>query len=79
MIYRRSLICTLYVKKIITKPENSVDGKKHTHTNYFKGIENYSFGDVITWDNNKQNAVKFTGKYGANKIAKRYNGFIKEI
>lgn len=66
-------------QKIITKPENSVDGKKHIHINYFKGMERYSFGDVIAWDKSKKDAVKFTNKHNANKIAKRYNGFIREI
>ena len=59
--------------------EISVNGKKHIHTNYFKGIEMYSFGYIMAWDDNKQNAVKFTDKYDANEIAKRCNGIIKEM
>ena len=69
------IVCT----KIITEAKYSVDGKKHIHTNYFKGVETYSFGDVVIWDKNKKDAVKFTDKHNANKIAKRYNGFIREI
>lgn len=65
--------------KIITEAKNSVDGKKHTRTNYFKGIETYSFGDVASWDMSKKNAVRFTNKHEAITVAKRYNGFVKEI
>lgn len=65
--------------KIITEAKNSVDGKKHTRTNYFKGIETHSFGDVAAWDMSKRNAVSFTNKREAITVAKRYNGFVKEI
>ena len=65
--------------KIITEAKNSIDGKKHTRTNYFKGLETYSFGDVVTWDISKRNAARFTNKHDASTIAKRYNGFVKEI
>ena len=65
--------------KIITEAKNSIDGKKHTRTNYFKGIETYSFGDVVAWDNSKRNAVRFTSKREAITVAKRYNGFVKEV
>lgn len=63
---------------VVTEAKYSVDGKKHTHTNYYTGLETYSFGSVVAWGK-LEDAVIFTNKREANKIAKEYNAVVKIV
>lgn len=63
---------------VVTEAKYSADGKKHTYNNYYTGLEIYSFGTVVAWGN-FNDAVMFTSKREANKVAKKYNAVVKEI
>lgn len=63
---------------VVTEAKYSVDGKKHTYDNYYTGLEMYSFGAVVAWGS-FNNAVIFTSKREADKVAKHYNAVVKEI
>ena len=60
----------LVSKVFITDPEHSVDGKKHKTTKYYSVMNVPGFGPMVAWVK-KKDAMVFTSKREANKVAKQ--------